>query len=390
MPYTAITKPTQGDATRKALADALIDNDAYFNSVISALNWLQVPNGSFEIDSDADGEPDLWDIQLFQNGAFALTGNLLGDTECRHGARAIKFTSPGGASNGGGTAESTDYNECAPDRPVFVSWLHRSSVATIRNKVDVLFYDANRALLSTVNVYTSITNPTTWTFQIGAATPPSTARFCRIKLTGAENTTTVAGSAYFDGVQLRAPDRKIELTTPGTHKWKCHAGVVGIYAVVLGAGGGGGDETNASAGGGSGGEARGAMSVTAGTTYTIVIGAGGAAGSNSAGAAGGSTNFNGFTAGGGGGGATLGGAGGAGGTASGGATNTPGTAGSARVSLGIGGDGGQSPWSNAAGAGGGGGIAATAGGSYGAGGGGSAGSTSDAGAGAPGAVIIWF
>lgn len=337
MPYTAVTKPPQGQATRKPTIDAMIDNDAFFASVLSSLNWLQIPNGSFEIDTDADGTPDLWAKTLYTGGSFALTGNLLSDTECRHGARAIKFTSPGGGGNGGGYIQSTEYNEVEPERPVLVSWLQKSTVTNIRNKVEILWFDANRGAISTTTIYTSITNPTSWTHQWGAAKPPSTARYCQVKITGAENTTTVAGSVYFDDVKLVhfSFTRQAEFITAGSWQWTAPTDVyLAEYSVIGGGGGAGSTASGASGGGGGGGMAWGFVAVVPGTSYAIVVGAGGTASAGTNGGAGGNSTLivgaTTYTGGGGSGGLAAGG-GGAGGTGTNGDVNTTGQAGGANV-----------------------------------------------------------
>lgn len=275
MSYVLLDKPVQGEATKKPLADGLIDNDAYFNSILSAIQSIQVPNGSFEIDSDADGEPDLWTYSLYTGGAFSLTGDGLADTECQHGRRAIKLTSPGGGGNGGGYVELDDYLECAPTRPVIVSWLHKSSVATIRNIVSILWYTADLTSISTTVLYTSVLNPTSWSRQAGAATPPSTARFFRLRFVGAENTTTVAGSAYFDGLLLHQTIRAGMEVWDSSGTWTCPWDVTKIRVRCWGGGGAGSASNTGGAAGGYGEEI---LDVVPGSTHAVTIGAGGVGG----------------------------------------------------------------------------------------------------------------
>ncbi len=329
MPYVAITKPDQGEVTKKALADALIDNDAFFNSILSGLVALVVPNGGFELDSDSDGIPDEWDRTLYTGGALTITGEGLADAECNHGRRAIKFTSPGGSGNGGGYILSADFIDCSPMRLFVLSWQLKST-ATVRNKVNVLFYDAAQTLISTTTIYSSVTNPTDWLTLRGAALPPSTARFCKVQLVGAENTTTVAGDVYWDDVQIHQSDfrNRMVTTRPGAFEFVPPAWVHGILVEVIGGGGAGFGGTNGS-GGGAGAYARKYLQVTPGTVYTGTVGAGGP-GAASLGTDGAQSDFNGAVLAGGGtrASSTNGGAGGA---ASGGDENLDGEDGEDRV-----------------------------------------------------------
>ena len=349
MPYTNLTKPSQGDTTRKAEIDALIDNDNFFNSQLSVLGAVGVPNGSFETDGDSDGTPDEWTTTLYTGGAFTITGQGKADTENFHGQFAVKLTSPGGSGNGGGEIITDNFFAVTPGRVLEVSWAQKSSVTNIRNKVQVLFYSGAQALVSTVTVYTSITNPTSWLTQAGVAAAPSTARYAKIKLIGAENTTTVAGSAYFDDVRIRsiAIQKRLEIRWPdtttapspdeGKGQWVVPDGVYGFVVECFGAGGGA-DWFNGGGGGGGGAYCWKLYTSTPGTVYDFELGLGGdgaASGTNGT-----DTTFDGLTAGGGAGSAS--GNGGAGGIASGGDENVDGTAGDSTVNP-LGGAGGYNP-----------------------------------------------
>src|SRR4051812_45944323 len=109
MPYTAITKPPQGDPTRKSIIDTIIDDLAFLYSRSNTVTT--VVNPSFEDDTDSDGIPDGWTRTLFSGGTF-----LRDNTDQIHGLYSVKFTSPGGASNGGGYIENTDAFQCSPNR----------------------------------------------------------------------------------------------------------------------------------------------------------------------------------------------------------------------------------------------------------------------------------
>lgn len=358
MPFTTIIKPTVGAAIRKFIIDKVIDNLNFFFGIFSSLQAANIPNGSFEIDGDNNGIPDEWDRTLFNGGSFSLdntAGNFI------HGAKAAKFVHPGGASNGGGYLQSADFIDWSEKRPMLLQWSHKSSVAGIRNKVDVLFYDASKSLLATVAAYDSQANPTSWTVQNGGAMPPANTRYAKIKITGGDSSITTGGSSWWDDFRMLPMDFENQFTfTPGTYVWTCPPDVYFAYVYNLGAGAGGGGGDGAGTpdpGGGGGG---GALAIkylrtTPGTDYTIVVGLAGTGGPGSQhGTSGTATTFSGSgitTISGGGGsfgnGDTGGtpGAGGAGGVASGGDVNINGTAGQAAITPGPprkGGAGGKS------------------------------------------------
>lgn len=405
MPFTVITKPSVGDPTKKtSFSDAVVDDlNFLYNLLLSTIGSREIiTNGSFESDVDVDGIPDNWTRSLYTGGSFSHeTSTSAADGKSIHGKRSVKFTSPGGASNGGGYIETTDYFEVSEKRPYLVAFAIKSSAAGIHNVVEVSWYDSTQTLISTSTIYDSTSNPTSWSMFIAACSAPSNGRYAKVKLTGAKDDNTTAGSCWFDDVRIGSInfDTQATFSTPGTCKWVCPSNVRLIEYTVTGGGGGGGGEQGAGAGGGgAGGTAHGFVAVTPGTTYDLVIGAAGTAGDGATptdgGAGGNSTLTVGATtytgAGGSGGVRSTGtGNGGAGGAGTNGDTNTSGTAGGNR-SGNTGGDGGRTPFgiyaiggTAIAGTGG-------AGPHFGAGGGGAgnAGGNNNGGAGAAGAIIL--
>lgn len=386
MAWSNITKPSVGDPTKKqAFADAVIDDLTYLKSAVDSLGAKSlIKNGSFEIDADADSIPDNWTRTTYTGGTFAI------ETAAPiHGAKAIKFTRASGAGNGGGYIES-DYFEVTENRPLALRWQHYCSAAGLKDRVEVFWFTAAKAACATASttIYESTANPTAWTVQAASAGPPSTARFAKVRITGGYTDTDVAGSSYWDDVEIAQIELldKIEFRTPGTLRWTApRSGPVRVTVVGGGGGGGGALAGTGPAGGGGGGCGRSIVQVVASTVYAIVVGAGGAGGSSGNGAAGAQSYFN--TAG------TVQGAGGSGGS---GADGGTGGAGGAAVGnqtwtgeAGQNGDGGA----NIPGVGGNsriGGGGNNSGGSGYAGGGGGARAGGTGGAGGDGAVIIEF
>jgi hypothetical protein len=401
MPFIFLTKPLQGEATKKALIDAIVDDLTYLNTLVESLRQVNIPNGSFEVDNDGDGVPDKWIRILFATSSAGVRVSGGGDM----GQYSFKFTSVGGAGSGGGYLLSFDYFECGPLRTVQVSWQLKSSVANIRNKVELLWYDnAQNQIGSTVLYDNQTNNPTVWTRMVSAAYPPSTARYGKLRITGADSSNAVAGSVEFDDFQFNQDGLFLKQTTydtAGTFTWICPANVFVARVTLIGGGGGGSvgatlNNANGGGGGGGGGQLQQSLvPVTPGTSYAIVVGAGGAAEANGSDstfatttvvAKGGTHGTTGFS-----GGAQTGGPGGTGGT---GQLTIDGTAGrngtlNAPPYNGPGGAGADSIQGQRGGTGGvySGGDA-TAGVGYGAGGGG--GNQNPAAAGAAGRAIIEY
>ena len=131
MGYSAIlSSEVDVDSPGKAeLFQKIKDNFDYLYSLIGGP--VEVPNGSFEIDTDADGVPDNWTLNLYAGGSAAF------DTITpAHGSRAYKFTRTSGAGNGGGYLES-GYMECSPIGVCVVGFSIKSSVAGLKNIVKI-------------------------------------------------------------------------------------------------------------------------------------------------------------------------------------------------------------------------------------------------------------
>lgn len=292
MPYTAITKPTQGDATKKSLADALIDNDSYFNGEIQKIKNADVPNGSFELDSDADNYPDGWTWAASGSGGSG-TIDTADETD---GAKSFKIVHPGGAGNGGGSITTTDFMTCSPQVPVFAEWEQKSSVAGVRNMVQIQWFDDAQASISTSTIYDSTNNPTAWKLQHGGALPPATARYFKLKLIGGDTSNSTGGTIRFDNVRIMKLNflRGAQWTAAGTYTFFAPVGVPVARITCVGGGGGGGAAPNpgyAGGGGGGGGTMVAYVTLTAGSSYTVVVGAAGTAGVGASGGAGGNSTF---------------------------------------------------------------------------------------------------
>lgn len=181
----------------QSLMQYIKDNfDAIYASVFGISN-SDVPNGSFEIDSDSDGIPDNWTQNLYPGGSASIDST----TQASAG-KSRKFTSPGGAGNGGGYDDS-DYVPCNELRIVNLSFSHKSSVADIHNQVILRWYDSAKAYISSTTIYDDDTsNPTSWTHFIRGAMPAAGARHFKARYVYANSDNATAGSAWFDDIGM--------------------------------------------------------------------------------------------------------------------------------------------------------------------------------------------
>lgn len=331
--WTNITSPSVKDPTRKTFAEYVVGNLAYlYNWLLGVLGTREVIlNGSFESDADNDTVPDGWSITLYTGGSFSYeTSTIAADGKSYHGKRSVKFTSPGGASNGGGWFESENVFEVSEGRSYELQFALKSTVVDVHNKVEIIWYDCVQAVISTVTVHDdATTNPTSWRGYRYTIHPPANARYAKLRFHACLDDDTTAGSTWYDDIRIQSGALKTLTVFDASGTWNCPAGVRTARIRVWGAGGGGAG--NGVAGGGAGGFGEGVFTVIPGVGYTVTIGAAGTSSGSSNGTAGGTTSvLNGATtiisATGGGGGASS--TGGSGGTSSATVNVTGGTGGS--------------------------------------------------------------
>lgn len=201
MPFVSIA-PEQIEAGKPVdteLWQRIKDNEDFLYSVIGSGATLSVQNASFEIDSDEDGIPDMWTRHLYPGGAGAFE-----TAAPAHGAKAYRFTHPGGAGNGGGYLES-DYIEVSEYLGYTLSVIHWATAAGMKNLVQARWFTKAQIELETgspVTLYASTANPLLPRPLAFELLVPATARYLKIRLTGGYTDTNVAGSAYFDKVSL--------------------------------------------------------------------------------------------------------------------------------------------------------------------------------------------
>lgn len=230
MTWTSITKPAQGDSTKKtSFADAVIDDLTHLYNLAggsgSGAGGVLI-NGSFENDVDSDGIPDGWTQTLGVGAAAAFD-----TTTPAHGAQAYKFTTPGSVDS---YIETTDYILCAVPVPIIISFLLKCSAAGVAADVVIRWYDKDKAYVSSTTIYSDASiNPTSWTRMIAGATPPATACYYKLRFYGGISGDATAGDVYYDGLELIESQKAIangtlaeQTTSSGTF---VDAGSISIY-----------------------------------------------------------------------------------------------------------------------------------------------------------------
>ena len=155
-----------------------------------------INNGSFEVDTDANDEPDFWD-RVDEAGS----SNGIDTTTSTDGGQSFKFTSSG---TGGGSLTTSEFFPVNDSDQLKVNFDLKASVANVRNIVRVQWYDVTQTSISNSDIYDSTANPTSWTSQNLSVVPPSGARFAKLAIIGCE-ATGASGTTHFDRVQVFYP-----------------------------------------------------------------------------------------------------------------------------------------------------------------------------------------
>ena len=152
-----------------------------------------IQNGSFEV---SDTEATNWTLAASTNGTIAVD-----TTDQVHGSNSLKFT--GTDSGGGGTATSAKF-AVQPTNGYMVGFVYKSNSATSLNSVQIKWYNAAGAALSTDTLYSEgASTPTTYTTYRRLAYAPANAIEAEIIINGvASGGTTTTATSNFDNIIL--------------------------------------------------------------------------------------------------------------------------------------------------------------------------------------------
>ena len=217
----------QGKFVTAELMTKIKGNLDYLYGINGGGQGPEILNGSFEVDSDADGLPDHWDCTAYAGGAVAIES-----TSPSEGAKSLKFTHPGGAGNGGGRADS-DYFPVTTAEGYYVQFLTwvSAGASAMKNKVQARYYTAAQVELSSASpadLYSSTVNPTSPTRYAYDLTPIADCKFVKIRVVGGATDIDQAGVAYFDDVRvgIKIPEYAVQSAAITQAKLKTSQGAV--------------------------------------------------------------------------------------------------------------------------------------------------------------------
>jgi len=157
-------------------------------------------NGSFEVDTNNDSQPDNWELVPLAAAVIAIDS-----TSSVHGINSLQFLSGG---SGGGSATSKRFDVISGSNFGMV-FRYKSSSATSLTKIVVNTYDRAGLLLSELLAFSEgVNNPATFTKQIASAVLDATAVTAEIVLTGVDatgTTTSAATTTHFENLELGVP-----------------------------------------------------------------------------------------------------------------------------------------------------------------------------------------
>jgi len=227
------TSIAQGKFVSAELMTKIKGNLDYLYGINGGGQGPEILNGSFEVDSDADGVPDHWDCTAYAGGAVAIES-----TSPSEGAKSLKFTHPGGAGNGGGRADSEYFPVTTAEGYYvqFLTWVSAGASA-MKNKVQARYYTAAQVELSSASpadLYSSTVNPTDPTRYAYDLTPIADCKFVKIRVVGGATDIDQAGVAYFDDVRvgIKIPEYAVQSAAITQAKLKTSQGSVSVTSTV--------------------------------------------------------------------------------------------------------------------------------------------------------------
>lgn len=213
-------------------------------SAIDAGGAPLVLNGSFESPAVAvSTTPANWTI-VAGNAASAILSNA----DQNHGAQSIKFTRDTTAGHSGGTATSDTFFNVSGGitdgsgnqrggLSYLVRFMIRSTRTDVSNTIVINWYAADQSALSSTTVYSETAGVITWTTQAVVVTPPVTAMFGKIVLSGGTSTTTPISTAtiYMDGLSIIVRPTQIALNAyTSSNTFIVPSGVFSVMAKMYG------------------------------------------------------------------------------------------------------------------------------------------------------------
>lgn len=213
MAYSGITaaEVLADEALKQELFQKIKDNFDELYSTVYGLT-VEVKNGSFELDSDADNVPDNWEFTAYTGGI----GGIDTTAPC-HGKQSFAITHPGGSGNGGGELQPAVYYPISEQEIKVLSFAIKATGANLHNIVQVRYFGTAYQYLDYETLYNETSSPTSWTEYSYRLTPTTGARFFKVKLIGGYTDYTTAGTTSFDHIRHEPPAKSVHIKlTSGT------------------------------------------------------------------------------------------------------------------------------------------------------------------------------
>ena len=161
------------------------------NSALVPVGPNLLRNGSFE-----DGEGG-WTFTDFTGGSHAIS-----TTNHRNGAKSATITSTV-LANGGGDALSSEFIAISEAVPVEVQAWIWASVANVSSKLELVWYDNTKTLVSASTLQSYTNTPTVQTHHSVTGVPPTNARWLKVRITGGVPAVgSATGTITFDGIRV--------------------------------------------------------------------------------------------------------------------------------------------------------------------------------------------
>lgn len=156
MGYTALSTVDlqAGKLVTKGLLENIKNNFDYLygNAIDIAESGGLIRNGGFEVDADASGQPDNWDIAYHAGGGSTLVTTATTWGNPIHGAKTLAFQKPAGAGNGGGYALS-DYFPITTHAVFACDFTIYANTSACHNEAGLYLYDADKTATTNITLY---------------------------------------------------------------------------------------------------------------------------------------------------------------------------------------------------------------------------------------------
>ena len=191
------------DIREKTAAGAVIRDTLNLDpnaSQASVQGFNLCQNGSFEIDSTSDGQPDNWTVSPYTGSAIAITESVV-----TNGAKALEFN-VNGAGTGGGFATSALF-PVTENTTLSISFSFFATNATTTNQFLILWSDETGSSITpastAVTMPASGSVPTSWTnYQEDITVPADATQAVAVIVGIASSGSNLGSKAYFDGISI--------------------------------------------------------------------------------------------------------------------------------------------------------------------------------------------